>query len=448
MSRTIFRGDREFFPGIDRIRFEGPESDNRLAFKAYDAARVVAGKTMEEHLRFSVCYWHTFCGVGQDPFGPGTRNCAWNANDDPLAAARDRMDAAFEFFTKLDVPFYCFHDFDMAPEGASVAESERNLHSMVARAKERQVATGMKLLWGTANLFSHPRYMNGAATNPDFAVVARAGAQVKAALEATVELGGANYVFWGGREGYACLHNTDTKQELEHFARFLTMARDYGRSIGFAGRFLIEPKPMEPMKHQYDFDAQTVIGFLRHHGLAGDFMLNVEANHATLAGHDFAHDLRMCADAGLLGSIDANRGDPRNGWDTDQFPLDVLDCVHAMLVVLGNGGIGPGGCNFDAKVRRESVDLEDLFIAHIGGMDAFARGLLIADQISRDPRFRQLKDDRYASFARGVGRQFAAGKMTLAQLRDVAAATGETRRASGKQELIENLINDHMFKTL
>ena len=448
MSRKIFSGSREYFPGIGRVCFEGPESDNPLAFKTYDANRIVAGKTMEEHLRFSVCYWHTFCGAGQDPFGASTRQYPWNAARDPLAAARERMDAAFEFFTKLDIPFYCFHDFDMAPEGASVAESEKNLREMVARAKERQDATGVRLLWGTANLFSNPRYMNGAATNPDFAIVARAGAQVKAALEATVELGGANYVFWGGREGYACLHNTDMKREVEHLARFLTMARDYGRSIGFKGHFLIEPKPMEPMKHHYDFDAQSVIGFLRQHDLAGDFKLNVEANHATLAGHDFAHDLRMCADAGLLGSIDANRGDPRNGWDTDQFPLDVHDCVQAMMVVLSKGGLAPGGCNFDAKVRRESTELADLFIGHIGGMDAFARGLLIADNVLRDPRFRKLKDERNFSFDRGDGQRFASGGMTLTELRDLSAAAGEPGLTSGKQELAENLINDHMFRNI
>jgi xylose isomerase len=446
MSRAIFIGDREYFPAIGKIQFEGSGSDNPLAFKAYDPARVVAGKSMESHLRFAVSYWHTFCGTGQDPFGPPTRAYAWNSGSDPLGAARKRLDAAFEFFTKLGVPYYCFHDFDMAPEGRSAAESASNLRHLVGLAKERQAATGVKLLWGTANLFSNPRYMNGAATNPDFAVVARAAAQVKAALEATVELGGENYVFWGGREGYACLHNTDTKRELEHLARFLSMARDYGRSIGFAGNFLIEPKPMEPMKHQYDFDAQTVIGFLRHHGLAGDFKVNVEANHATLAGHDFAHDLRMCVDAGLLGSIDANRGDPRNGWDTDQFPLDIYDCVHAMLIVLGNGGLAPGGLNFDAKVRRESTDLEDLFIGYIGGIDAFARGLVIADRVLADPRYKRLRQSRYVSFDAADGRRFEAGELTLPQLSEIAMAGAEPQLQSGKQELVENLINDHMFR--
>ncbi len=447
MSRKVFVGDREYFPGIVRIGYEGPESDNALAFKAYDPARVVAGKTMEEHLRFAVCYWHTFCAEGADPFGPGTRQHAWAAKADAMDRSRDRLDAAFEFFSKLGVPFWCFHDYDLSSEGASVGESEENLRAMVELAKERQRETGLRLLWGTANLFSHPRYMNGAATNPDFAVVARAAAQVKAALEATVELGGSNYVFWGGREGYACLQNTDTRRELEHMAIFLEKARDYGRSIGFDGAFLIEPKPMEPMKHQYDFDAQTVIGFLRHHGLAGDFKLNVEANHATLAGHPFAHDLRMAADAGLLGSIDANRGDPQNGWDTDQFPLDLYDCVHGMMVVLEAGGLGRGGLNFDAKVRRESTDIEDLFIAHIGGMDAFARGLLIADSILADPKMHALRQGRYGSFDSGDGERFENRELDLPALRDIAAAAGEPARISGKQELVENLINDHIFRT-
>ena len=444
MSRTVFVGSQEYFPGIGQIQYEGAESDNVLAFKAYDPAREVAGKTMEEHLRFAVCYWHTFCATGADPFGPGTRNHAWAARDNAMDRSRDRADAAFEFFSKLNVPFWCFHDFDLASEGASVAESEKNLQTMVELARERQAATGMQLLWGTANLFSHPRYMNGASTNPDFAVLTYAAAQVKAALDATVELGGQNYVFWGGREGYACLQNTDTRRELEHMAMFLEKARDYGRSIGFEGTFLIEPKPMEPMKHQYDFDAQTVIGFLRHHDLDGDFKLNIEANHATLAGHTFAHDLRMAADAGLLGSIDANRGDPQNGWDTDQFPLDLYDCVHGMMVVLQAGGLGNGGLNFDAKVRRESPDLEDLFIAHIGGMDAFARGLLIADRVLSDPRLQGHLRDRYGSFDDGDGKRFEEGKLDFAALRDLAAANGEPGRISARQELVENLINDHL----
>ncbi|MYA30236.1 MAG: xylose isomerase [Gammaproteobacteria bacterium] len=442
MNRSVFIGDREYFPGIARIQYEGPESDNPLAFKTYDPSRSVGGKTMEEHLRFAVCYWHTFCATGGDPFGPGTRVHPWAEKGDPMDRSRERVDAAFEFFTKLNVPFWCFHDFDLASEGGSVADSEKNLEQMVGMARERQDATGMKLLWGTANVFSHPRYMNGASTNPDFAVVAYAASQVKAAIDATVELGGENYVFWGGREGYACLQNTDTRRELEHMAMFLSKARDYGRSVGFKGTFLVEPKPMEPMKHQYDFDALTVIGFLRQHGLAGDFKLNVEANHATLAGHAFAHDLRMAADAGLLGSIDANRGDPQNGWDTDQFAMDLYDCVHAMMVVLEYGGLGSGGLNFDAKVRRESTDLEDMFIGHIGAMDAFARGLLVADRVLADPRMSELRYGRYRSFDLGDGKRFEDGELSLGDLRDIAAANGEPRQRSGKQELVENLIND------
>jgi len=442
MSRTVHEGEITYFPAVTTIPYEGPESDNPLAFKAYDAERVVAGHTMEEHLRFAVCYWHTFCGTGGDPFGPGTREYPWDEPAGQFEKARARMDAAFEFFTKLGVPYWCFHDVDIAWPGATVTETEENLQAMVELAAERQKATGMRLLWGTANLFSNPRYMNGAATNPDFSVVAHAAAQVKAALEATVTLGGENYVFWGGREGYACLHNTDTRRELDHLAIFLEKARDYGRAIGFEGVFLIEPKPMEPMKHQYDFDAQTVIGFLRHHGLDKDFKVNVEANHATLAGHDFAHDLRMCADADLLGSIDANRGDPRNGWDTDQFPLDLDDCVHAMSVVLENGGLGSGGLNFDAKLRRESTDLEDIFIAHIGAMDAFARGLLIAERIKADGRLRQLRDGRYSSFDSDEGRRFERGELDLSALRNCVMQVKEPKKSSGKQELVENLIND------
>lgn len=446
MSARPWIGSREYFPGIPRIEYEGPESDNPLAFKAYDADRVVGNKTMRDHLRFAICYWHTFCANGADPFGPGTRPHPWNESTDRVKAAEERLDAAFEFFSKMTVPYFCFHDRDLAPEGASVAESEKNLQHLVGRVKARQKETGIRLLWGTANLFSHPRYMNGASTNPDFDVVAQAGAQVKAALDATVELGGENYVFWGGREGYSSLFNTDTGRELEHMARFLGMARDYGRSIGFKGTFLIEPKPMEPMYHQYDVDAQTVIGFLRHYGLAGDFKVNVEANHATLAGHSFAHELRMCADAGLLGSIDANRGNPQNGWDTDQFPGDLYDTVQAMLIVLEDGGFKTGGLNFDAKVRRESTDLEDLFIAHIGGMDSFARGLLIAHEILEKSSLADSRRKRYASFDNGQGQAFAKGRLSLKDLREHAAKQGEPRKLSGRQEWVENVINDFIFR--
>ena len=444
MTRNLFIGEREFFPGIGKIRYEGKSSGNPLAFKFYDPDRVIGGKTMEQHLRFAVCYWHTFRGTGADPFGPGTQIFPWDEPADRMDAARARVDAAFEFFSKLGVPYYCFHDRDIAPEGANVATSERNLRAMTELAAERQQATGVKLLWGTANLFSHPRYMNGAATNPDFNVVTHAAAQVKAALDATVALGGENYVFWGGREGYASLLNTDTRRELDHMGRFMAAARDYGRAIGFKGTFLIEPKPMEPSKHQYDFDAQTVIGFIRHYGLEGDFKVNVEANHATLAGHSFAHELRMCADAGLLGSIDANRGDPQNGWDTDQFPVDLYDTVSAMLVVLENGGLHTGGLNFDAKVRRESVDPEDIFIGHIGGMDAFARGLAIAHDLIEQSPLVANRATRYASFDNGGGAAFARGDLGLEALRDIAAANGEPASISGRQEWLENLVNQYI----
>lgn len=446
MSSQPWIGNREYFPGISRIEYEGPESDNPLAFKAYDADRLVGSKTMREHLRFAICYWHTFCADGADPFGPGTRARPWSESNDPLEAAEQKLDAAFELFSKMTVPYFCFHDRDLAPEGASVAESEKNLQHLVGRVKERQKETGIRLLWGTANMFSHPRYMNGASTNPNFDVVAQAGAQVKAALDATVELGGENYVFWGGREGYSTLFNTDTGREQEHMARFLGMARDYGRSIGFKGPFLIEPKPMEPMYHQYDVDAQTVIGFLRHYGLADDFKVNVEANHATLAGHSFAHELRMCTNAGMLGSIDANRGNPQNGWDTDQFPADLYDTVQAMLIVLEDGGFKTGGLNFDAKVRRESTDPQDLFIAHIGGMDSFARGLLIAHEMLEKSTLADARRERYASFDSGQGQAFAKGQLSLEELRDYAAKQGEPRQISGRQEWVENVMNDFIFR--
>jgi xylose isomerase len=443
---TPFIGKREFFPGIGRIPFEGAGSDNPLAFKYYEAKKRIGGKTMAEHLRFAVCYWHTFGNAGHDPFGPGTRDFAWNAAT-PMATAEAKVDAAFEFFTKLGVPYYCFHDIDLAPDSENIAEYEKNLKRMVGLAKERQKATGVKLLWGTANLFSHPRYMNGAATNPDFAVVARAAVQVKNALDATVELGGGNYVFWGGREGYASLHNTNVRRELDHMGRFLAMARDYGRSIGFKGVYLIEPKPMEPMKHQYDFDSATVAGFLERHGLEKDFKLNVEANHATLSGHTFEHDLQVAADHGLLGSIDANRGNAQNGWDTDQFPSDLYDAVGAMLVVLRQGGLAPGGLNFDAKVRRESTDAEDLFLAHIGGMDAFARGLQVAHALLTKSPWEKWRKQRYASFDKGAGKDFEDGKLKLKDLHALALKNGEAKKISGKQERYENLLNQYLIRT-
>ncbi len=441
----MYIGAKEYFPGIGKIGFEGRDSDNPLAFKVYDANKTIGDKTMAEHLRFAVAYWHSFCGNGADPFGPGTRAYPWDVGDTALNRAEAKADAAFEFFTKLGVPYYCFHDIDLSPDADDITEYESNLKHMVGVAKQRQADTGIKLLWGTANLFSHPRYMNGASTNPDFNVVARAAVQVKAAIDATVALGGENYVFWGGREGYACLHNTQMKREQDNMARFLTLARDYGRSIGFKGNFLIEPKPMEPMKHQYDFDSATVIGFLRQHGLDQDFKLNIEANHATLSGHSFEHDLQVASDAGLLGSIDANRGNPQNGWDTDQFPTDLYDTVGAMLVVLRQGGLAPGGLNFDAKVRRESSDPQDLFLAHIGGMDAFARGLEVANALLTASPLEQWRAERYASFDSGAGADFAAGKTTLADLAKHAAGNAP-QQISGRQEAYENLINQYLTR--
>ncbi|BDU15318.1 xylose isomerase [Lysobacter auxotrophicus] len=439
-----FIGAKEYFPGIGRIPFEGRDSNNPLAFKVYDAKKKIGGKTMEEHLKFAVCYWHTFTNAGHDPFGPGTRKFPWEGAT-AMQTAENKVDAAFEFITKLGVPYYCFHDVDLAPDAEDIGEYEKNLKHMVALAKQRQNDTGVKLLWGTANLFSHPRYMNGASTNPDFNVVARAAVQVKAALDATVELGGEHYVFWGGREGYASLVNTNMKREVEHFARFLTMARDYGRSIGFKGYFFIEPKPMEPMKHQYDFDSATVAGFLRQYGLHNDFKLNIEANHATLSGHTFEHDLQVASDHDLLGSIDANRGNAQNGWDTDQFPTDLYDTVGAMMVVLRQGGL-VGGLNFDAKARRESTDMEDLFIAHIGGMDAFARGLEVAHALLNDSPWETWRKERYASFDNGAGADFERGKLGLADLRELAAKNGEPRQISGKQERYENLLNQYLLR--
>ncbi len=434
-------GEKEYFPGISKIRYEGPESDNPLAFRYYDENRVVAGKTMREHFKFAVAYWHTLGGTGADPFGAPTKPFAWLQNGDPLAQARDKMDAAFELITKLGIPYFCFHDFDLVAEAGTLAESERRLHLIGEYAREKMAASGVRLLWGTANLFSHPRYMNGAATNPDFAVVAHAGAQVKMALDLTIALGGENYVFWGGREGYQTLLNTDMKRELEHQARFLHLAKDYARGQGFTGTFFIEPKPMEPSKHQYDFDAATVIGFLKEYGLAADFKLNVEVNHATLALHSFQHELQVAANAGMLGSIDANRGDYQNGWDTDQFPNNVYELTEALLIILEAGGLQGGGVNFDAKTRRNSTDPEDLFYAHIGGMDVFARALLAADAILSTSAYRQMRRDRYASFDSGDGKRFEDGLLPLTDLERIARQQGEPPLRSGKQELMENLLN-------
>ncbi|MGV3587067.1 MAG: xylose isomerase [Adhaeribacter sp.] len=444
MSIKVVTGNKTYFPGIDQIKFEGRESNNPLAFKYYDENRVVGGKTLKDHFRFSVAYWHTFTGTGGDPFGPGTREFPWATSPDAITCAKEKMDAAFEFTSKLGAGYYCFHDFDLVAEGQSFAESERNLQTIVDYAKEKQQETGIKLLWGTANLFSHPRYMNGAATNPDFNVLAYAGAQVKNAIDATIALGGENYVFWGGREGYMSLLNTNTKREIDHLGRFLAMARDYGRKAGFTGTFLIEPKPMEPTKHQYDFDAATVIGFLRQYGLDKDFKLNLETNHATLANHTFAHELQIAADAGMLGSMDANRGDYQNGWDTDQFPIDLYELTEAMLVFLEAGGLTTGGINFDAKLRRNSTDLEDLFIGHIGGMDTFARALIVANDILEKSDYRKIRETRYASFDSGNGQAFEQGNLTFEDLHKLASQNGEPQQISGKQELLENIINQYI----
>ncbi len=434
-------GDKEYFKGIGQVKYEGKGSDNPFAFKYYDAGKKVGKKTMEEHFRFAIAYWHTFCGTGGDPFGPGTKVFPWSVATDPMQRAYDKMDAAFEFITKIGAPFYCFHDYDLVEEGASLKESEERLRKIVDYAKKKQRASGVKLLWGTANLFSNPRYMNGAATNPDFEVVCHAGAQVKHALDATIELGGANYVFWGGREGYNSLLNTNMKREQEHLARFLHMAKDYARANGFKGTFFIEPKPMEPTKHQYDFDAATVIAFLREHDLMNDFKLNIEVNHATLAHHTFQHELQVAADAGLLGSMDANRGDYQNGWDTDQFPNNLYELTEAMLVILEAGGFKTGGINFDAKTRRNSTDLEDIFYAHIGGMDTFARALLTAQAILEDGEYTRLRKERYASFDSGKGKQFEQGKVGIEELRTLALKNGEPKQLSGKQEYYENIIS-------
>lgn len=441
---NILTGSKEFFPGIGKIKFEGRESKNPLAFRFYDENKVVNGKTMKEHLRFAMAYWHTMCGTGGDPFGPGTKNFPWAIGNDALSMAKNKMDAAFEFMTKIGIPFYCFHDFDLIDEGSSVAESEKRLQSIVDFAKEKQKASGVKLLWGTANVFSNPRYMNGASTNPDFNVVAYAGAQVKNAIDATIALDGSGYVFWGGREGYMSLLNTNMKRELEHMGRFLTMARDYARMQGFKGCFYIEPKPMEPTKHQYDFDSATVISFLKEFGLENDFKLNIEVNHATLAQHTFQHELQVAADKGMLGSIDANRGDYQNGWDTDQFPVNVMELTEAMLVILEAGGFKTGGINFDAKTRRNSTDLEDIFIAHITGMDAFARALLVATEILENSDYLKMRKQRYASFDVGNGAAFEKGLLKLEDLSDIAAATGEPKQISGKQELFEQILTMYL----
>lgn len=437
----VIKGKQEYFKGIRAIKYEGKDSDNPLAFKFYNPNKKIGRKTMQEHLRFAIAYWHTFCGTGGDPFGPGTKQFPWLQSGDAVQRAYDKMDAAFEFITKIGAPFYCFHDYDLVDEAPTLAESEKRLRKVVDYAKQKQADSGVKLLWGTANLFSNPRYMNGAATNPDFNVVTHAAAQVKNAIDATIELGGTGYTFWGGREGYMSLLNTNMKREQEHLARFLQISRDYARKQGFKGVFYIEPKPMEPSKHQYDFDAATCLNFLRQFDLMDDFKLNIEVNHATLASHTFDHELQVSADANALGSIDANRGDNQNGWDTDQFPNSVYEITEAMLVILQAGGFKTGGINFDAKTRRNSTDLVDIFYAHIGGMDTFAKALLAAHAILEDGELTSLKKDRYASFDRGNGKKFENGSLGLRELRQLALKNGEPAQISGKQEYLENLLN-------
>ncbi len=432
--------NKEYFPTVGKIPFEGKDSKNPMAFHYYDPEKVVAGKKMKDWLKFAMAWWHTLCAEGSDQFGPGTKSFPWNGDPDPVQAAKNKVDAGFELMQKLGIGYYCFHDVDLVAEADTIEEYEKNLKEVVAYLKKKQAETGIKLLWGTANVFGHKRYMNGASTNPDFDVAARAMVQIKNAIDATIELGGECYVFWGGREGYMSLLNTDQKREKEHMAMMLTMARDYARSKGFKGTFLIEPKPMEPSKHQYDVDTETVIGFLRAHGLDKDFKVNIEVNHATLAGHTFEHELACAVDAGMLGSIDANRGDAQNGWDTDQFPIDNFELTQAMMEIIRNGGFKDGGTNFDAKIRRNSTDLEDLFIAHISGMDAMARALMNAADILENSELPAMKKARYASFDSGIGKDFEDGKLTFEQAYEYGKQVGEPKQTSGKQEKYETIV--------
>jgi len=433
------------FPDIPKIEYAGPKSTNPLSFKQYNPQEVVEGKTMRDWLRFSVCYWHTFRGTGSDPFGAPTLLRPWDDGTESVENAVRRVDAAFEFIQKLDVDYYCFHDRDVAPEGNTLAESNRNLDVVVKALSEAQQRTGIKLLWGTANLFSNPRFMHGAATTCNADVFAYAGAQVKKALEVTHQLGGENYVFWGGREGYMNLYNTDLKRELDHLARFMHMAADYAKQIGFKGQFLFEPKPKEPTKHQYDFDAAACLNFLRTYGLLDKVKLNIETNHATLAGHSMMHELEFSRINGALGSVDANTGDLLLGWDTDQFPTDIYLTTQCMLVIMKQGGLAPGGLNFDAKVRRESFEPVDLFHAHIGGMDAFARGLKIAAAIRKDGVLDDFVKRRYASFDSGIGQKIEAGTVGFADLEKYMLEKGNpAANESGRQELLENIINNYL----
>lgn len=431
---------KEYFPQIGKIPFEGPDSKNPMAFHYYDAERIVAGKTMKDWMRFAMAWWHTLCAEGADQFGGGTKIFPWNDGQDALEIAKQKVDAGFEIMQKLGINYFCFHDVDLISEGNSVEEYESNLTAITDYLQQKMSETGIKLLWSTANVFGNARYMNGASTNPDFDVVARAVVQIKNAIDAGIKLGAENYVFWGGREGYMSLLNTDQKREKEHMATMLRMARDYARSKGFKGTFLIEPKPMEPSKHQYDVDTETVIGFLKAHGLDKDFKVNIEVNHATLAGHTFEHELAVAVDNGMLGSIDANRGDYQNGWDTDQFPIDNFELTQAWLQIVRNGGFGTGGTNFDAKTRRNSTDLEDIFIAHISGMDACARALLNAIEIMENSPIPAMLKERYASFDSGIGKDFEDGKLTLEQVYEYGKQVGEPKQTSGKQELYEAIV--------
>lgn len=439
---SVVLGNKEFFKGIGKIAFEGQGSSNPLAYRWYDENKVVAGKPMKDWLRFAVAYWHSFCGNGSDPFGGPSQIHPWDEKSDPIERAKDKADAAFEFITKMGLPYYCFHDVDVVDYTNDVIDNEKRLQTMTTYLQEKQKASGVKLLWGTANVFSHRRYMNGASTNPDFHVVAHAGAQVKAAMDATIALGGENYVFWGGREGYMSLLNTNMKREKEHLAKFLHTAKDYARKNGFKGTFFIEPKPCEPTKHQYDYDSETVIGFLRQYDLLNDFKLNIEVNHATLAGHTFQHELQVAADAGMLGSMDANRGDYQNGWDTDQFPTNLNELTESMIIILEAGGFQGGGINFDAKIRRNSTDLADLFHAHIGGVDNFARSLITAEAILQKSEYKNIRKNRYASFDAGKGKAFENGELSLEDLRAYAIEKGEPATISGQQEYLENIINN------
>ena len=431
---------KEYFPQIGKIPFEGTASKNPLAFHYYDENKVVAGKPMKDWLRFAMAWWHTLGAASGDQFGGGTRTYEWDQAEDAVQRAKDKMDAGFEIMQKLGIHYYCFHDTDLVDPADDIEEYEARMKAITDYAQEKMKETGIELLWGTANVFGHKRYMNGAATNPNFDVVARAAVQIKNAIDATIKLGGQNYVFWGGREGYMSLLNTQMQREKDHLAKMLTAARDYARAQGFKGTFLIEPKPMEPTKHQYDVDVETVIGFLRANGLDKDFKVNIEVNHATLAGHTFEHELAVAVDNGMLGSIDANRGDAQNGWDTDQFPIDNFELTQAMMQIIRNGGLGTGGSNFDAKLRRNSTDLEDIFIAHISGMDAMARALENAAEILENSELPKMLKERYASFDSGKGKEFEEGKLSLEDLVAYAKEHGEPTQISGKQELYETIV--------